>query len=429
MSKIKLMPHQAEALKLSKDRNRVAFYHSMGLGKTYTGSEKLIQLKTPFNLVICQKSKVNDWVEHFKTHYSGLNVVDYTKSKARIEPGVIVVNYDLVWRRPELSTLRDFTLMLDESSLIQNESTKRSKFILRKLQFDNVILLSGTPTSGKYEKLWSQCRLLGWNISKREFYDRYIIEQEINIQNSQFPIKIVVGYRNVEELKFMLRKYGAYFLKTEDVLSLPEQTFVTIDVESTPKYRKFCKNSVVEVGTKTLVGSTTLTQMLYERMLCGQYNPAKLEAFSDLLDSTEDRLIVFYNFKEELEVLKNVIGKSRPISEVNGSVKDLTAYENEDNSVTFVQYQSGSMGLNMQKANKIVYFTPPLSCEFWMQSLKRIHRIGQSKACFYYKMVCKNSIEEKIYSALERGVDYTNKLFEEDRMTVESKKLTKKMKV
>ena len=252
---------------------------------------------------------------------------------------------------------------------------------------------------------------------------------EINIQNSQFPIKIVVGYKNVEDLKIMLRKYGSYFLKTEDVLELPEQTFVNIEVESTPKYRKFRKDGVVEVGTKTLVGSTTLNQMLYERMLCGQYNPAKLEAFSDLLDSTEDRLIVFYNFKEELEVLKNVIGKSRPISEVNGSVKDLTAYENEDNSVTFVQYQSGSMGLNMQKANKIVYFTPPLSCEFWMQSLKRIHRIGQSKACFYYKMVCKNSIEEKIYSALERGVDYTNKLFEEDRMTVESKKLTKKMKV
>lgn len=426
---MKLYPHQTEVLEASKSQNRVAYYYDMGLGKTFIGSEKLNQLNEPFNLVICQKSKVKDWVEHFKTYYPDLNVVDYTKSKAKIQPGVIVVNYDLVWRRPEFSTLRDITLMLDESSLIQNENSKRSKFILRKLHIQNVILLSGTPTSGKYEKLWSQCQLLGWNISKREFYDRYIIEQEINIQNSQFPIKIVVGYKNVEDLKIMLRKYGSYFLKTEDVLELPEQTFVNIEVESTPKYRKFRKDGVVEVGTKTLVGSTTLNQMLYERMLCGQYNPAKLEAFSDLLDSTEDRLIVFYNFKEELEVLKNVIGKSRPISEVNGSVKDLTAYENEDNSVTFVQYQSGSMGLNMQKANKIVYFTPPLSCEFWMQSLKRIHRIGQSKACFYYKMVCKNSIEEKIYSALERGVDYTNKLFEEDRMTVESKKLTKKMKV
>ena len=300
--------------------------------------------------------------------------------------------------------------MLDESSLIQNENTKRSKFILNKLNCQNVILLSGTPTAGKYEKLWSQCRLLGWNITKREFYNRYIIEQEINIKTSPFPIKIVVGYKNVEELKFMLRKHGSYFLKTEDVLSLPEQTFVNIEVDSTPAYRRFKKDKIVEVEGKTLIGDTTLTQMLYERMLCGQYNGAKLEAFADLLDSTEDRLVVFYNFNEELRQLKE-IAKNRPQSEINGSVKDLTAYENENNSITFCQYQSAAKGLNLQKANKIVYFSPTLSCDDWMQSLKRIHRIGQSKPCFYYKLTCKNSIEEKIYKALEKGVDYTERLF------------------
>jgi SNF2 family DNA or RNA helicase len=63
--------------------------------------------------------------------------------------------------------------MLDESSLIQNEQAKRSKFIL-KLKANNVILLSGTPTGGKYENLWSQIQLLGWNISKKMFYNHYV---------------------------------------------------------------------------------------------------------------------------------------------------------------------------------------------------------------------------------------------------------------
>jgi SNF2 family DNA or RNA helicase len=373
------------------------------------------QLNTPYNLLICQKSKVKDWVDHFKTHYPDLNVVDYTKSKCKIQPGVIVVNYDLVWRRPEFSTLRDITLMLDESSLIQNENSKRSKFILKRLHYKNVILLSGTPTSGRYEKLWSQCQLLNWNISKREFYDKFIIQREIIIANSPFPIKLVCGYKNVDELKRELRRHGSYFLKTEDVIELPEQNFITVDVESTPKYRKFCKDHVVEVGHQTLVGATTLTQMLYERMLCGQYSDAKLEAFKDLLESTDDRLIVFYNFNEELDALKKVIGNDRPISEVNGTIKDLSAYEDQGNSVTLVQYTAGSMGLNLQKANKIIYFSPTLSCEYWMQSLKRVHRIGQGRPCFYYKLICKKSIEERIYAALERGVDYTNKLFEEQK--------------
>ena len=307
--------------------------------------------------------------------------------------------------------MRDFTLTLDESSLIQNENAKRSKFILKHLNYKNVILLSGTPVSGKYERLWSQCQLLGWNISKREFYNRYIIQREIKIKNSPFPIKIVVGYKNVEELKFMLRKHGAHFLKTEDVLSLPEQTFVTIDVDPIPSYKRFQKERIVEIEGKTLIGDTALTRMLYERQLCSSFNKNKLDAFVDLLDSTDDRLIVFYNFNNELEALLNVVGK-RPFSIVNGSIKDLYAYDNKDDSITFCQYQAASMGLNLQKANKIVYFSLPLSCEYWMQSQKRTHRIGQKQSCFYYILETRDSVEEKIKKALDKGQDFTNKLFE-----------------
>lgn len=411
MSKVVLLPHQSEALEETKQFNRVAYYHDMGLGKTFTGAEKLNIFSNEYNLLICQKSKVKDWINHFKEFYPQINVIDYTKPKAVIDKGVIIINYDLVWRRPELKTLMGFTLMLDESSLIQNENAKRSKFILR-LNPSNVILLSGTPTSGKYEKLWSQCRLLGWNISKRDFYNRYIIEQEIDIKTSPFPIKIVVGYKNVEELKTMLRKCGAHFLKTEDVLSLPEQTFVKIDVDQIPAYRRFQKDRVVTVDSKTLVGDTALTRMLYERMLCSQYNKNKLEAFADLIESTEDRLIVFYNYNDELEQLQK-IAKNRSISMINGSVKDVNNYNQYDNSITFCQYAAASMGHNLQKANKIVYFSLPLSCEYWMQSQKRTHRIGQSQPCFYYILSTKDSVDEKIYKSLKKGVDFTLKLFEE----------------
>ena len=409
MKELKLLPHQVQALDETKQFNRVAYYHDMGLGKTFTGGEKLNLFGNEYNLLICQKSKVDDWVNHFKEFYPQMNVIDYTKSKSVVDKGVIVINYDLVWRRPELLSLRNFTLMLDESSLIQNESAKRSKFILR-MNPKNVILLSGTPTAGKYEKLWSQCRLLGWPISKRDFYNRYIIEQEINIKTSQFPIKIVVGYKNVEDLKKMLRFYGSHFLKTEDVLSLPEQMFVNIEVETTPAYRKFQKDKVVTIDGQTLIGDTTFTRLLYERMLCGHYNKNKLQAFADLIDSTDDRLIVFYNYNAELEQLQKLV-KNRPISMINGNVKDVNNYNRYDNSITFCQYQAAAMGHNLQLANKIVYFSLPLSSELFEQSKKRTHRIGQTNTCFYYVMICKNSVEEKILDTLKKRQDYTERLF------------------
>ena len=431
MSSIKLFPHQENALEITHSHNRVAYYLDMqtGLGKTFVGSEKMKQLGAKINLVVCQKSKVEDWVEHFKAYYDYVPL-NLTK-KNDFEHFVIhygdrnfvgIINYDLIFRRPELIELKDFTLMLDESSLIQNEMSKRSKFILKKLNPSNVILLSGTPTGGKYEKLWSQCRLLGWKISKEAFWNTYV---DYHFEDKDgFPLKVIKGYKNVDRLKRKLREHGAVFMKSEEVFDLPAQIDNNVFVATTKEYRKFRKDSIVYYehetngGGKTIsefVGDTSLTKMLYERMLCGFANKEKLNAFRDLLESTDDRLIVFYNFVNELIALETILNDSeRPYSIINGDIKDLTAYEKSENSVTLIQYQAGSMGLNLQKSNKIVYFTPPLSSELFEQSKKRTHRIGQERTCFYYYLICKNSIEEKIYRTLKMRRDYTEALFENE---------------
>lgn len=418
---IKLFPHQQRELDETEGFNRVAYYHDMGLGKTYTGAEKMHRLGARVNLVICQKSKVEDWANHFiENYHTEYFVHDLTKKRdydsffrvAKDFFVVGVINYELAFRRPQLKELRDFTLMLDESSMVQNENAKRSRFILS-LSPANVILLSGTPTGGKYEKLWSQMKLLGWRISKTSFWNQYV---DYSIDTRQgFPLKIVRGYKNVDRLKEKMREHGCRFLKTEDILDLPSQNFNTISIAPATDYRKFKKDRVVYIDGVELVGDTTLTKMLYERRLCGHYNDNKLCAFRDLLESTEDRLIVFYNFTAELDAMAHICELwERPVSVVNGQQKDLKAYENREDSVTFVQYQAGAMGLNLQKANKIIYFTPPLSSELFEQSKKRIHRIGQDKPCFYYMLTVKGSVEGRIYSALKMRKDYTEALFEMD---------------
>ena len=370
-------------------------------------------LHTGVNLVICQKSKINDWIEHFYKYYH-CHCYNLTKENelkgflyARYDDCMYigVINYELAFRRTELADLSDFTLMLDESSLIQNETAKRSKFILKKLSPKNIILLSGTPTSGKYERLWSQMNLLGWNISKKMYYAQYV---DMQISDDGYPI--IKGYKNVDRLKRKMREYGCVFMKSDEVLDLPQQNFIDINVDVSKEYKKFMKSGIIRFDDVELVGDTTLTKLLYARQLCGQYSKDKLKAFKDLIDSTEDRLIVFYNFNDELEKMKQLC-EDRPVSIVNGSVKDLFAYENCDNSITFIQYQAGAKGLNLQKANKIVYFTPTLNAEDYMQSLKRIHRIGQDKPCFYYRL--KSGVEHHIYDVLQKRENFTNDLFVE----------------
>ena len=364
---------------------------------------------------------INMWCNHWMTHYSEYQVFDLSKTKGMEDflvcdnRRVGVVSYQTAWRRKQLLTLRDFVLMCDESSNLQNKSAKQTKGIL-KLKPSSVVLLSGTPTSGKYENLWVQCHLLGWNISE-DLYNRQYVNWTY-VESDGFFHKVVDKdnpYKNAERLRTKLREHGAVFMKTEDCFQLPEQTIIPVYVETSKEYRRFMKHSIVELPDGTeLIGDQIFTKRMYSRQLCGQYSKAKIEAFRELLQSTNDRLIVFYNFTAELEELEAACHDAeRPFSLINGSCKRLDEYEKYEDSVTLIQYQAGSLGLNLQKANKIVYFTLPERSDLFEQSKTRTHRIGQERPCFYWIMMCKGSAEEQIYQTLQERKDWTDQLFEE----------------
>lgn len=414
---MKLFDYQEKALALTSDKDNSAFYYDMGLGKTFIGSERLRLYGERVNIIVCQKSKIKDWCEHFKEHYTDYAVFDLTNKKDMqafmiypIYKCIGIINYELAYRREELRQLKDFTMMLDESSMIKNETAKRTKFILS-LKPSHTILLSGTPTDGKYEFLYSQLRLLGWKITKTAYYNRYIKTELRSYGGPMF--RVVTGYKNVSELKAKLKEYGAVFAKAEEVIKLPEKKFIKEYSTVSSDYKKFMKDRVIKIDDKELTGDSTLSKRLYARMLCSAYSKDKISRLIDLVNSTSDRVIIFYNFNTELEALRKVLF-DRPISIVNGQAKDLKAYENNDNSVTLIQYQAGAMGLNLQKANRIIYFSLPERSELFEQSKARICRIGQEKQCYYHIMMCRKSVEEKIYDCLLMRKDYTDELFRKE---------------
>lgn len=414
---MKLFDYQEKALALTSDKDNSAFYYDMGLGKTFIGSERLRLYGERVNIIVCQKSKIKDWCEHFKEHYTDYAVFDLTNKKDMqgfmiypIYKCIGIINYELAYRREELRQLKDFTMMLDESSMIKNETAKRTKFILS-LKPSHTILLSGTPTDGKYEFLYSQLRLLGWKITKTAYYNRYIKTELRSYGGPMF--RVVTGYKNVSELKAKLKEYGAVFAKAEEVIKLPEKKFIKEYSTVSSDYKKFMKDRVIKIDDKELTGDSTLSKRLYARMLCSAYSKDKISRLIDLVNSTSDRVIIFYNFNTELEALRKVLF-DRPISIVNGQIKDLKAYENNDNSVTLIQYQAGAMGLNLQKANRIIYFSLPERSELFEQSKARICRIGQEKQCYYHIMMCRKSVEEKIYDCLLMRKDYTDELFRKE---------------
>lgn len=415
-----LYQHQKDVLQQTEKYNKVAYYLDMGLGKTYCGSYKATSFNKPI-LIICPKSLIPQWIEHFKGVHTGWFTYDLTKKK-RIDEfmgaerinKVGIINYESAWRKPELLKLRDFTLMLDESQAIANNTSKQTKGVL-KLKFDNLILLSGTPCSNaRYDKLYTQLKMLGLHMNKRSYEDRYCNFFEMEKSGIKFRVLSKTNpYKRVDELKQVMKELGCIFMKTDEVLDLPEQRFINVWVQPSKYYKTFIKDGYVDCGDTEYISSSPATDMLYARQLCN--SKEKLEMVRTLIEGTEDRVIIFYNFNSELELLQQLVQKlKRPISYVNGSIKNLNCYNNNSDSVTLVQYQSGSSGVNLQKASKMIYYSPPIKSDFFEQSKKRIHRIGQDNKCTYWKLITNNSIELNIYSTLAKKQDYTEELFKHE---------------
>lgn len=415
-----LYPHQVEILGNLYEYNKCALFLDMGLGKTITGAIKATSYHKPI-LTICPKSVMRQWEECFEEWCKEYTVYNLTNKKQLqsfiddtqdLKMGVI--NYESAWRKQELLKLKGVTLILDESQAISNTTSKQTKGIM-KLKFDNLILLSGTPCSNaRYDKLYTQLKMLGLPMNKRSYEDRYCNFFDMEKGGVKFRVLSKTNpYKRTEELKATIKMLGGRFMRTDEVLDLPEQRFIDVWVPPSKYYKTFVKDGYVDCGDTEYISSSPATDMLYARQLCN--SKEKLEMVRTLIEGTEDRVIIFYNFNCELELLQQLVQKlKRPISYVNGSVKNLNCYNNNSDSVTFVQYQSGSSGVNLQKASKMIYYSPPIKSDFFEQSKKRIHRIGQDNKCTYWKLITNNSIELNIYNTLAKKQDCNEELFKHE---------------
>ena len=396
-------------------RKSVALYWDMGLGKTYGGIDRAEQWQDEQVLIVCQKSKINDWIESVY-NYTGDACANLRNAKENtmflsnlFRYGVL--NYDMLWkRREELKQLRNYTLILDESSLIKNPKAQRTKAVF-KLNYSHLVLLSGTPCSGKYEELITQCHLLGWKINPETYIDRYTNYISLYVPGKWNPVRKFIGYKNVRELKQRLVEYGADFKLSKDYIDLPKQNYNWVKLTASKAYKEF-ENTLVYIKEDgdVITGDTPLVKLLRLRQMCN--SKEKQEALADLLEGTDDRVVVFYNFNEEKDKIIEACS-GRPLSFINGETVDLSNYKEYSNSVTLCQYQAGAYGHNLQLANKMVFYSPPLSSELYDQAQKRIHRIGQDRPCFYWRIITKKTIEEKIYDTLQMRQDYTMRLFTE----------------
>lgn len=254
--------------------------------------------------------------------------------------------------------------------------------------------LSATPMPNSWEDSINYFKMFGQIKNKTQFIRDYCIT------TTMWGYLEILGYKKQDKLLNWWKEIS-HRLNKEDALDLPELTFKEVYFKASSVYKTIFKDRLYE-------GVAYDNNMsLRHGLRVNTSMKDKLKYLKDFLEDTEQNIVIFYNYDEELKEIKNIIKKT--LYECNGKIKNYPKkdeWKNIKNTVTLANYKSGSEAVEFTYANIIIYFSPTESYTEYEQSLGRTYRHGQNKKVTVYKYITKKTIEEQIYKALNQKRDF-----------------------
>ena len=432
---IDLWPHQEQGAAALQQRRRFALWFDMGAGKTLTSLAALAQMGSPRALVLAPKGACPVWASEATKWYPGRwRVTDLSDgatvaARAKLLPdsGLLVVNYDVIWR-PEMfaavAKWRPEVIVADESHRIKSPRGKAS-LALSKLskQADYRWCLSGTPLPHSPLDIFAQFRFMnmdifGWSFVR--FRNRYAVL-------GGFKNKQVVGFRNLGELHRIIGMHSMT-VRSDDVIELPEVSEVAVPVrlgaKATRVYAQMDRELVADIATGVVTAANALVRLLRLQQLTGgwlqaddrhepeQVDNSKLQACMDLIEGTQEPIVIFCQFHAEMDGLILACRKAGiPVHEISGRRRELEEWR-RGGRVLVVQIRSGGEGIDLTRARYCVFYSTGFNLGAVLQARKRVHRPGQTRKVVYYHLVCQNTIDEDVNTALAKRQDLVKTVIE-----------------
>jgi len=380
-------------------------------------------IRTP-HLIVCPTSLVFNWVAEAKKFTPEIKILalhgpDRHARFADIATSdLVVTSYALIRRDAEKYRGLEFdTVVLDEAQHIKNRQTQNAQAV-KAVRAKHRLVLTGTPLENSVLDLWSIFDFLmpGYLGTAKDFRERY----ELPIakeKNAEAQVRLARRLR-----PFMLRR-----LKREVAADLPAKIEQISFCELTPDQRSVyqqvieaSRKEVLEaVGAQGLAKSrmVVLTALLRLRQVCCDLRLLKLEnvkpttasgkldLFGELLEEVIDgghRVLVFSQFVGMLTLLKERLAEEKiDYCYLDGSTTDRGAVveqfqKNDAISVFLISLKAGGVGLNLTGADTVIHFDPWWNPAVEDQATDRAHRIGQTKVVTSYKLITRDTVEEKI---------------------------------
>jgi SNF2 family DNA or RNA helicase len=324
-------------------------------------------------------------------------------------------------------------IVVDESTRIKSPTADRTKKIvaLGKLGTARAIM-SGLPNPRSPLDLYSQFDFLGNRLlghtSFYSFRAEFAILEEKEIGGRK--IKIPVGYRNLERLKSRMSHVSFRVLK-EECLDLPPKVYMPLRyVEMTDEqqhvYSEIRDTALAELKDGSLVSAmVVIAQMMKLHQVCtGFVNDEhgvahqlacnRPQVMADMLEEFEGQAIVWGAYRENM---RTIVAKLREgysaedISEYHGGVSpeqrliNLQRFQSGRSRFFVGTQAAGGIGLTLNTARMVLYYSSNYDLEQRLQSEDRAHRGDMSHSVGYEDLVCRGTVEEKIVKSLRKKMD------------------------
>ena len=418
----------------------------MGLGKTLQALAYLLDRRNQEGpkptLVMAPTSVVFNWANEAAKFTPDLKVLVLTGPKRKalyseIEKHDLIITSYAIFRRDVevLSQVPWRTVILDEAQNIKNYRSKTA-LLVKELKAEQRWALTGTPLENRLSELWSIFDFLmpGFLGSYPHFKRKY----QQPIENHQSADHL--GRLRNRIFPFVMRR-----MKSEVASELPPKTEVTNFCEMNQDQQKLyhevllvCRRQVfAEVEKRGIEKSqvSILTALLRLRQVCchpellgptfeqKDVSSGKFDAFQDLVTEVLEeghRILVFSQFVEMLSLLRNWLDESKIAYEyLDGRTRkreERVKRFNEDSSIPIflVSLRAGGTGLNLTGADYVIHYDPWWNPAVQDQATDRVHRIGQKRHVFSYKLITKDTVEEKILALQERKRTLAKELLSAD---------------
>jgi SNF2 family DNA or RNA helicase len=401
----------------------------MGLGKTLQALSFLSGL-TGVSLIVCPSSLIQNWAREAARFTPALRVLTlegpdrHTRMARLSESDLAITSYPLLRRDAGRYASIDFqAIILDEAQHIKNPETQNAQAAAA-LNARHRLVLTGTPLENSVRDLWSIMHFVmpGYLGTRADFKERY--EQPIVQDLDSAPVKSRLAKRI---RPFLLRR-----TKREVYKELPEKIEQVVYCTLTARQREVYDKLLLESRRQITDLATTkdqnrgrmlmFTALLRLRQascdirllglpdLTQDQASAKLELLDELLREVIDgghRVLIFSQFVSMLQLQKAALDAADiPYCYLDGQTKDrmlvVDRFQNDPAIPVFlISLKAGGVGLNLTGADTVVHFDPWWNPAVEAQATDRAHRIGQHKVVTAYKLIARNTVEEKILKLQE----------------------------